>query len=332
MDAPPIQYVRTEDGYEIAYAVAGRGQPLARWSVAFASSQTTWRTHSAWMAGLASRFRLICVDPRGTGLSKRGLPADFTFASYERDVEAIAARFPGGPLVFLTYGAFGHPVVRFALRHPQRVRAIVWGAAFISGDNSSLVQFGAASRDNWRVMLDTMAGRYATGAERGRLAEEYARNFDFDDLNIGVRAGMESSVEEELAKLTTPLLVLQSRDMLANPARLSAEVAARATNGRLVLIDGDDVYGDADQGIQAIEDFLTQLAANQKTPIAAGDLSVRELEVLRLLAAGRSNQQIADELVISLNTVRKHVSNILSKTEAANRAQAAVYARDHGLA
>jgi DNA-binding NarL/FixJ family response regulator len=64
----------------------------------------------------------------------------------------------------------------------------------------------------------------------------------------------------------------------------------------------------------------------------AAELSARELEVLRLLAAGRSNQQIADALVISLNTVRRHVSNIFDKTGAANRAQAAFYARDHGLA
>jgi DNA-binding NarL/FixJ family response regulator len=58
----------------------------------------------------------------------------------------------------------------------------------------------------------------------------------------------------------------------------------------------------------------------------------RELEVLRLIAAGKSNQQIADELVISLNTVRRHVSNIFDKTGVANRAQAAMYARDHGIA
>ena len=61
-------------------------------------------------------------------------------------------------------------------------------------------------------------------------------------------------------------------------------------------------------------------------------LSSRELEVLRLLAAGRSNQQIADELVISLNTVRRHVSNVFDKTGVANRTEAAGYARDRGLA
>jgi DNA-binding NarL/FixJ family response regulator len=62
------------------------------------------------------------------------------------------------------------------------------------------------------------------------------------------------------------------------------------------------------------------------------DLSAREVEVLRLVAAGRSNQQIADELVISLNTVRRHVSNIFDKTGVSNRAQATAYAKDSGIA
>jgi DNA-binding NarL/FixJ family response regulator len=53
---------------------------------------------------------------------------------------------------------------------------------------------------------------------------------------------------------------------------------------------------------------------------------------LRLIAAGKSNQQIADELVISQNTVIRHVSNIFAKTGVANRAQATAYAKDHGLA
>jgi DNA-binding CsgD family transcriptional regulator len=60
-------------------------------------------------------------------------------------------------------------------------------------------------------------------------------------------------------------------------------------------------------------------------------LSEREVEVIRLVAAGRSNQQIADELVISLNTVARHVSNIFGKTGVANRAEAASYAHRRGL-
>ena len=57
-------------------------------------------------------------------------------------------------------------------------------------------------------------------------------------------------------------------------------------------------------------------------------LSVREQEVLRLLAGGLSNQQIADQLVISLNTAKRHVKHILAKLTVTNRTQAVVRARE----
>jgi ATP/maltotriose-dependent transcriptional regulator MalT len=60
-------------------------------------------------------------------------------------------------------------------------------------------------------------------------------------------------------------------------------------------------------------------------------LTERELEVLRLIARGKSNREIADELFISTNTAANHVKNILSKTGAANRAEATAYAGNHSL-
>ena len=63
----------------------------------------------------------------------------------------------------------------------------------------------------------------------------------------------------------------------------------------------------------------------------AEPLSPRELEVLGLLASGKSNQQIADELVVVPDTVKKHVGHILGKLGAANRTQAVTRARQLGL-
>jgi LuxR family maltose regulon positive regulatory protein len=60
-------------------------------------------------------------------------------------------------------------------------------------------------------------------------------------------------------------------------------------------------------------------------------LTARELEVLGLLAAGRSNQRIAEELVISLDTVKKHVGRVLDKLGAGNRTEATARARQLGL-
>ena len=61
------------------------------------------------------------------------------------------------------------------------------------------------------------------------------------------------------------------------------------------------------------------------------DLTAREVEVLRLLAIGRTNKDVSLVLAISLNTVATHVRNILNKTQCANRTEAAAYAARHGL-
>lgn len=68
-----------------------------------------------------------------------------------------------------------------------------------------------------------------------------------------------------------------------------------------------------------------------RTPILHDDLTNREKEVLLLIAEGKSNQAIADELFITLKTVKTHVSNILSKLEVEDRTQATIYAFKHGL-
>jgi NarL family two-component system response regulator LiaR len=77
---------------------------------------------------------------------------------------------------------------------------------------------------------------------------------------------------------------------------------------------------------------LQELNLSPKRTSSAEPLTERELEVLRMVAQGKSNRQIADELVISLGTVRAHLSNILGKLHLASRTQATLYALREGLA
>ncbi len=77
--------------------------------------------------------------------------------------------------------------------------------------------------------------------------------------------------------------------------------------------------------------MLTYFTAVSAPPLVFPQLTEREREVLDLVAQGRSNTAIAAKLGLSQKTIRNHVSNILTKLQVADRAQAIVQARDAGL-
>jgi NarL family two-component system response regulator LiaR len=78
--------------------------------------------------------------------------------------------------------------------------------------------------------------------------------------------------------------------------------------------------------------LMDELSRPSEQPPTPDPLTEREVEVLGLVAQGKSNRQIADELVIAEGTVRVHVSSILSKLHLASRTQATLYALREGLA
>jgi ATP/maltotriose-dependent transcriptional regulator MalT len=81
-------------------------------------------------------------------------------------------------------------------------------------------------------------------------------------------------------------------------------------------------------GAAPMADLASALLAPASLP---GGLTAREVEVLRLVASGRSNPQIAAELVLSEKTVARHLSNIFGKLDVGSRTAAAAYAFEHGL-
>ena len=79
-----------------------------------------------------------------------------------------------------------------------------------------------------------------------------------------------------------------------------------------------------------VED-LTSRIGEPAAPTYPDGLTQREVEVLRLVAAGRTDREISEELTIAIRTVTTHVGNILNKTSTANRTEAAAFATRHGL-
>ena len=77
--------------------------------------------------------------------------------------------------------------------------------------------------------------------------------------------------------------------------------------------------------------LLSYFATTRPAAVMFPELTEREREILTMIAHGRSNEQIAEQLVVSIKTVRNHVSTIFSKLQVADRAQAVVRAREAGL-
>jgi len=338
MDAPPVHYVTTRDGYSIAYAVSGEGRPYVLMPGAFEHVQLAWQYPKLqpWVEGLSARFQLIQFDERGAGMSTRGLKESHSVEDYLLDLEAVIEHLNPEPIVLHAATTRVTTAVQFALKHPDRVFALVMNQGGLAGASSQTQSafFNTLPDANWDIFHRSLASQYQEPEDVPRSIALLNQAFDQKDFALRMKVALRRLPDESLTRLTRPTLILHPRDYWGGA--ISADAAMRGAQlakATFTVIDGRFALGDAEQGIRATEAFLASLPeVDSPGPHSDAGLSERELEVLRLVAAGRSNQQIAAELVISPNTVNRHVSNILNKIGVANRAQATAYAKDMGIA
>ena len=340
MNAPPVQYVTTSDGVSIAYTMRGEGPPLVCLPFVFSHAQQVWESSSATplLKPLSERFRVIYYDARGQGLSQRGLPPDTAMAAFTRDLEAVLETLGLERPVLLGDGPRCQIAVRYALENPERVRALALihcapSFAFLEG-------MVALARTSWDYFLTSQVMGPTSDADQveklsRRMDELKERTTQQDMVRTMELLLASSDITEALRGLSVPTIVLHPSHQLWVNQDSAARSAALIPGGRLVVLNNPAYFGD-EEAAAAIAGLLDSPAPGDarngalvtSLPV---NLTHREFDVLRLIAAGKSNQEIAETLVISLNTVLSHVSHIYDKTGAANRVQATAYARDHAL-
>lgn len=191
------------DEYDIAYKATGAGPDLVLMPYLFNNIGRPDSPQLAMVAGLADQFRVIRFDHRGNGMSQRGLHQDHSMEAYERDIGAIAEGVTAGPFVLLASGIFSHAGLRFAMKHPGKVRALVlWRSALAPRDILPEALVKSLAEENWDIFLDsfainTMAERTFSPEDR-RVAVEYMKSATTrDDWLACLRTAFNSNVEQD---------------------------------------------------------------------------------------------------------------------------------------
>jgi NarL family two-component system response regulator LiaR len=197
-------------------------------------------------------------------------------------------------------------------------------------------------RKGIRALLGTkrdiqVIGEACDGAEAVALAQTYHPDVVLMDLLMPKMDGIQATQEISALLPDTRVLVLTS---FATDEHVFPAIKAGAL-GYLLKDSGPQelvqairqVYrGEPSLEPSIARKVLAELSSPPQKPLTPDPLTSRELDILRLIAQGQSNKEIAGILVIAEETVHAHVSNILSKLHLASRTQAALYALKVGIA
>ena len=205
-----------------------------------------------------------------------------------------------------------------------------------------IVDDHAVVREGLRALIEVnpemeLAGEAADGVEAVQKARSLQPDVILLDLVMPRKGGIEaiSEIKEETPNARILVLTSFAEDDKVFPAIKAGALGylLKDSSARELLQAIRDVYrGEPTMHPTIARKLMRELQRPPELPPTEEPLTVREVEVLKLVAQGLSNQEIADVLVISERTVRTHVTNILTKLHLANRTQAALYALREKLA
>ena len=346
-----IRFIKSSDGVRLAVATSGAGSPLvksANWlsHLEFDWQSPVWRH---WFRFLSAGRQLIRFDPRGCGLSDWDA-TDFSHDAQVADLEAIIAASDLDRFSLLGVSQGGAACIEYAVRHPERVTHLVLYGCYSEG----WAQRGDESKRQGQALVELI--RQGWGQENPAFRQLFASLFIpdanaeqvrwFSDLmrtttqpEIAARiieSFGEINVRALLPKVRVPTLVVHARNDARIPFDQGRLLASEIPDARFVTLESrNHILMESEAAwarfCEAFDEFAGG-AASVAAPVEdLAELTARENAILKLVAQGEANGEIAARLFISEKTVRNHLTNIFEKLGVDSRARAIVLARDRGL-
>jgi RNA polymerase sigma factor (sigma-70 family) len=343
------RFCSSPDGVGLAYAIEGEGPPLVKagnWMthLEYDRQSPVWRH---WIRELSRGHTLVRYDERGCGLSDRQFDGTPTLDSYVGDLAAVVDA--AGLERFALFGVSGGgpTAIDYAVRNPERVSHLVLYGTYTRGR----YRRGEAETEQSRLLIELMRVGWggavpafrqvfssffipSAGEEQKRWYDEMQQASSSGEMAARLwLSNAQLDISDTARQAPQPALVLHVRHDLAVPYEEGRRLASLLPNARFVTLESDNHI--LQEGEPAWERFLAEVRAflgdDERAPSAAADLSElseREREVLELVAAGMSNEQIAERLFLSTRTVERHLSNVYAKLRLSGKsARAAAAAR-----
>lgn len=204
-------------------------------------------------------------------------------------------------------------------------------------DDHNLFRQGLISLIHTREDLFEVVGEARDGLEAIRMAELYQPDVILMDIYMPQIDGLQATreIRTRFPKIAVVMLTSSESD-----EHLMEAVRLGASGYLLKSLDAEELFNMISGVIQGEAAMTKAMASRLLKGIARhsatfhpeeDELTEREIEVLKQVAMGKSNAEIAENLLISINTVKSHLKNILAKLQLDNRTQAAAYAVNTGL-
>ena len=346
-----IHYVTSPDGTRLAWAESGAGPVLVKAANWLTHLEYEWESPvwKHWMQFFSAHFRFVRHDERGCGMSEWN-DRQLVVETWTDDLEAIigAAR-PAEPVTLLGISQGGVACITYAIRHPERVARLILYGGYARG----ALRRGTPLRERaYQAMVDlarsdwgndnptfrqVFTSRFIPGGSAEQLQWFNELCLKTTTAEIAARlleARAVMDITPSLADVQTPTLVIHARGDEVVPVAEGRLLASGIPGAHFVELDSrNHVLLEHEPAWQRFQEEV--LAFVQQDQPAGPDpafsaLSSRERQVLTLMTEGLGNAEIAGRLAISEKTVRNHASNIFDKLGVWSRAQAIVFARDHG--